>query len=166
MLLSTKGATISLRSFGVANTSCKPSFRAIVTHRKLDLAFLPAALAGYAADLQINKVSEPTALQRTVSDRTIMEAILEETDPHRRAEQMQIAKMLAVKQVQILGSSILELGKTLNRRETIPAAELETMSVIREARELGIRDRSNLPERKRAIKKTRTKNKAVKKKPR
>jgi len=111
---------------------------------KLDLSFLPAALAGYAADVEINRLSEAEALRRTESDRRISAIMLQEPDPRLRKQHLEESKTTAILLVRRFATKILALAKRLQSDGAVAAAELEKMSSIREIRELGIHDRAEL----------------------
>jgi hypothetical protein len=111
---------------------------------KLDLPFLPAALAGYAADVEINRLSKAEAMRRTKSDRTITEMMLQEPDPQCRKRRLEEGTTTALLLVRRFKTEIIALAKRLQSDEAVSAAELEKMSSIREIRELGIHDRAEL----------------------
>ena len=111
---------------------------------ELDLSFLPAALAGYAADVEINRLSEVEALRRTESDRRIIAIMLQEPDPERRTRQLEESKSSAILLVRKFKTDILALAKRLQSDEAIPAEELEKIPAIRKIRDLGVHDLAEL----------------------
>jgi len=111
---------------------------------KLVLPFLPAALAGYAADVEINRLSKAEAMRRTKSDRTITEMMLQEPDPQCRNQRLEEGTTTAILLVRRFKTEILALAKRLQSDEAVSAADLEKMPSIKKIRELGNRDRAEL----------------------